>query len=225
MTVYTKLINIQAELKAPKNQYNAFGKYNYRNAEDILEAVKPLLHKHKATLFINDDIVFVDGRHYVKATATFVDIETGESIQTSALAREEQEKKGMDGSQVTGASSSYARKYCLNGLFLIDDTKDSDFTNTHGKDKPANNNSNNNTYANNSNNTYSNNNNDLSYGDKSAKITLTQKQINWISDLCAKRNMNKEQAIAGYNKKFNKNISLDDITREDFDKLIEILKK
>ena len=130
MNVYEKLIAIQSELKAPKSQYNNFGKYAYRNCEDILESLKPLLKEHKSTIYISDEIVTVLERFYVKATVTFIDAETGENIKNTAYAREEEIKKGMDGSQVTGASSSYARKYALNGMFAIDDTKDSDFTNT-----------------------------------------------------------------------------------------------
>ena len=133
MNVYEKLIAIQSELKAPKSQYNNFGKYAYRNCEDILEALKPLLKEHKSTVYISDEIVTVLERFYIKATVTFIDAETGESITNTAYAREEETKKGMDGSQVTGASSSYARKYALNGMFAIDDTKDSDFTNTTTK--------------------------------------------------------------------------------------------
>ena len=133
MNVYEKLIAIQSELKAPKSQYNNFGKYAYRNCEDILEALKPLLKEHKSTIYIADEIVTVLERFYVKATVTFIDAETGEKITNTAYAREEESKKGMDGSQVTGASSSYARKYALNGMFAIDDTKDSDFTNTATK--------------------------------------------------------------------------------------------
>ena len=138
MNVYEKLIAIQSELKAPKSQYNNFGKYSYRNCEDILEALKPLLKEHKSTIYISDEIVTVLERFYVKATVTFIDAETGEKITNTAYAREEENKKGMDGSQVTGASSSYARKYALNGMIAIDDTKDSDFTNTTVKgDNPG----------------------------------------------------------------------------------------
>ncbi len=132
--MYNKLLAVQTELKAPKGQYNSFGKYKYRSCEDILEAVKPILAKHKATLYITDEIKLIGERYYVEATAHFVDIDSGKEITTKAYAREEESKKGMDGSQVTGASSSYARKYALNGLFDIDDTKDSDATNTHGKE-------------------------------------------------------------------------------------------
>lgn len=126
MSVYEKLMKVQAELKAPKSQYNSFGKYKYRSCEDILEAVKPLNAKHGVVLTVGDEIVEIANRFYVKATATLVDIESGEKITNTALAREDDAKKGMDGSQITGTASSYARKYCLNGLFCIDDTKDAD---------------------------------------------------------------------------------------------------
>lgn len=121
-----KLMNIQSELKAPKGQYNSFGKYKYRSCEDILEAVKPVLAKHGCTLTISDSIMLIGDRFYVKATATLSDTDSDKSISVSAYARESQDKKGMDSSQVTGATSSYARKYALNGLFCIDDTKDAD---------------------------------------------------------------------------------------------------
>jgi hypothetical protein len=124
-----KLIQIQSELKAPKNQFNSFGKYKYRSAEDILEALKPLLAKYECLLTVSDEMVEVGGRVYVKATATISDGST--SMTTSAFAREEETKKGMDASQITGSASSYARKYSLAGLLLIEDTKDSDYTNTH----------------------------------------------------------------------------------------------
>lgn len=123
-----ELIAIQSELKAPKSQFNKFGGYKYRKAEDILEAVKPLLAKQKCTLTITDDVVLIGNRIYVKATATIKN-EKGEFETTTGWAREEESKKGMDGSQITGASSSYARKYALNGLFAIDDNADSDATN------------------------------------------------------------------------------------------------
>lgn len=123
-----ELISIQSELKAPKSQFNKFGGYKYRKAEDILEAVKPLLAKQKCTLIITDDIVLVGNRIYVKATATIKN-EKGEFETSTGWAREEETKKGMDASQITGASSSYARKYALNGLLAIDDNQDSDTTN------------------------------------------------------------------------------------------------
>ncbi|RHH81410.1 ERF family protein [Segatella copri] len=123
-----ELIAIQSELKAPKSQFNKFGGYKYRKAEDILESVKPLLAKQKCTLIITDDVVLIGNRIYVKATATIKN-EKGECETTNGWAREEETKKGMDGSQITGASSSYARKNALNGLFAIDDNADSDTTN------------------------------------------------------------------------------------------------
>lgn len=130
MGIYEKLMKVQSELKAPKSQYNNFGKYSYRNCEDILEAVKPLLLDNKLSLTIADEITLIGDRYYIKATATVTDVETGDKESVSAFAREEENKKGMDASQLTGSTSSYARKYALNGLFCIDDTKDSDTTNT-----------------------------------------------------------------------------------------------
>jgi len=124
------LVKIQAELKAPKGQFNAFGKYKYRNAEDIIEAVKPILNKYGTALVISDEVLEVGDRIYIKATATLLD-GTDDSISVSGWAREEEVKKGMDAAQITGSASSYARKYALNGLFAIDDTKDSDSTNEH----------------------------------------------------------------------------------------------
>jgi hypothetical protein len=128
-----ELITIQSKLKAPKSQFNAFGKYNYRNSEDILEAVKPLLLETNTYLTLFDDIVHIGERYYVKATARLHSSDSIVIAETTAFAREEESKKGMDGAQVTGSSSSYARKYALNGLFCIDDTKDADSTNDHGK--------------------------------------------------------------------------------------------
>lgn len=134
LSLIQKLAVIQSELKAPKNQRNKFGGYNYRSAEDILEAVKPLAIKHGAVVHISDEVVQVGERIYVKAHVSLFDMdEMGKSISSFALAREEETKKGMDGSQITGAASSYARKYALNGMFAIDDTKDSDATNDHGR--------------------------------------------------------------------------------------------
>ena len=130
-----ELALVQSQLNAPKNQFNKFGGYKYRSAEDILEAVKPLLKQVNAIITITDDIIPVGDRIYVKATATF--IANDKSISTTAFAREEETKKGMDASQITGSASSYARKYALNGLLLIDDNKDADATNTHGKEQPA----------------------------------------------------------------------------------------
>ena len=121
-----ELITIQSKLKAPKGQFNKFGNYRYRSCEDILEAVKPIISENNCTLVISDEIVCIGDRFYVKATATLKNVETNETEFSVAFAREEDRKKGMDGSQLTGTASSYARKYALNGLFCIDDTKDAD---------------------------------------------------------------------------------------------------
>jgi len=130
-----KILLIQQELKAPKNQKNSFGNYNYRSCEDILEAVKPLCIKHNCILTIRDEIVEVGGRVYVEATATLKDLDNSTTEFSTAYAREPESKKGMDESQITGAASSYARKYALNGLFCIDDTKDADTQKPPEKDK------------------------------------------------------------------------------------------
>lgn len=131
MTIREKILAIQLELKAPKGQFNKFGNYNYRSCEDILEALKPLLEKHKAVVTVSDRIVKIGERYYVKSEVRLNDLESENYFFVTAYAREELDKKGMDGSQITGASSSYARKYALNGLFGIDDAKDSDSTNKH----------------------------------------------------------------------------------------------
>lgn len=126
---------IACKLKAPKGQYNSFGKYHYRSREDILEAVKPLLREQDCALLETDEIVMVGERYYVKATATLVELASGDSVSTCGWAREDKDKKGMDGSQITGTASSYARKYALNALFLIDDTKDADTDEHHRQTK------------------------------------------------------------------------------------------
>jgi len=127
-----QLLTIQQELKAPKSQYNKFGKYNYRNLEDILEAVKPLLKARECTLVLSDLIENIGSKNYVKATAKLYDTKDGKEIASNtAYAREAESQKGMNDSQLTGSTSSYARKYALNGLFAIDDNKDSDATNKH----------------------------------------------------------------------------------------------
>lgn len=136
MNVQEKLLQVQLELKAPKNQRNTFGNYNYRNCEDIQEAAKPLMNEVKAVLIVGDELVQVGDRFYVKATAKFIDCESLEELTNTAYAREEAEKKGMDASQVTGSTSSYARKYALNGLFCIDDVKDADSQDNSNKGKP-----------------------------------------------------------------------------------------
>ena len=134
MNVYEKLMTVQTKLRAPKGQYNQFGHYSYRSCEDILEALKPLLAEVGAIVNISDEVKLIGNRFYVEATAMFLDCETGDSVVARASAREDESKKGMDLAQVTGSVSSYARKYALNGLFAIDDNKDSDATNTHSKD-------------------------------------------------------------------------------------------
>lgn len=124
--IHEKLLAVQVALKAPKSNYNSFGKYSYRSCEDILEAVKPLLKAQQLSVIISDSVVAVGERYYIQATVTLADVETGETLISTALAREEESKKGMDASQITGTASSYARKYALNGMFAIDDTKDAD---------------------------------------------------------------------------------------------------
>ena len=137
MSLKEKLLNIQAELKAPKGQYNSYGGYNYRSCEDILESVKPLLKANNCVLTISDELVNIGERYYIKATATLSSVEEIGVISNSAYAREPAEKKGADLSQITGACSSYARKYALNGLFCIDAQKDADTTNNGKKDAKA----------------------------------------------------------------------------------------
>lgn len=134
-TIHQKLIAIQTELKAPKSQFNKFGGYNYRNCEDILEAVKPLCAKHDVVPLLSDEIVMIGERYYVQGIAKITDGK--DEIVTTAFARESVDKKGMDESQITGSASSYARKYALNGLFCIDDTKDADFMDNSQNKKPV----------------------------------------------------------------------------------------
>ena len=132
MSIYETLSHIQVELKAPKNLYNSFGRYKYRNAESILEAAKPLCAKYGCTLTVSDEVILIGSRYYIKATATVQD-KDGNAASANALAREDETKKGMDGAQITGTASSYARKYALNGLFCIDDTKDPDTNEYHNQ--------------------------------------------------------------------------------------------
>lgn len=173
--VYLKLVEVQNKLKAPKSQFNKFGNYAYRNCEDILEALKPILAEVKAVVNISDEVVLVGERYYIKATVKFIDAETGEIVEASAMAREEESKKGMDSSQLTGSTSSYARKYALNGLFAIDDTKDSDTTNTHGKEDS-----------------------------KSNVITLTDKQLNRMYAIAKVGGYDKVKVDKLINQKYNK---------------------
>ena len=201
MTIYEKLINVQNELKAPKSQYNSFGKYSYRNCEDILEALKPILLKHKAAVIITDEVVFIEGRFYIKATAKFIDIESSETIESVAYAREEESKKGMDCSQVTGASSSYARKYSLNGMFCIDDTKDADTLNTDNS--KGNNSVQNNSKANNT-------------------FKLSEAQIKRIKAINNKAGYTNEQLENSIMKKFNK--KLEELTKAEYDNICSKLE-
>ncbi len=126
MAIHEKLLKIQSSISVPKNQHNKFGNYDYRSCEDILSALKPLLKEVKCTVTVNDELVMIGDRYYIKATATLIDCESGKSISNESYAREEESKKGMDSSQITGTASSYARKYALNGLLLLDDVKDAD---------------------------------------------------------------------------------------------------
>ncbi|WP_373205942.1 ERF family protein [Clostridium tertium] len=189
MNLLEKLMNIQSDLQAPKGQFNSFGKYNYRNCEDILEALKPSLKKYNCVVTLKDELVMIGDRYYVKATATIKDAESEVTESTVAFAREEESKKGMDGSQVTGASSSYARKYALNGLFAIDDNKDSDTTNTYGKDNKSTN--------------------------KATEGKLSDAQIKRAYALAYKGNVSKEQVDKQIYSKFKKKIA--DLTKEEYD--------
>lgn len=133
LNVWQKLTRVQVELKAPKNQYNSFGKYKYRSCEDIIEGLKPLQDKYDFAVIFEDTTKQDGDRHYIVSTAIFINSENGEMIRANGQAKEDESKKGMDGAQLTGSATSYARKYALNALFLIDDTKDADATNDHGK--------------------------------------------------------------------------------------------
>lgn len=173
MSIIEKLAIIQQELIAPKNQYNSFGKYNYRSCEDILEGLKPCLKKVEAAVTVSDEIVQIGERYYIKATATLRDSEG--AISNTAYAREEENKKGMDASQVTGATSSYARKYALNGLFCIDDVKDADARENRQEEAKI---------------------------QKKAEEELAQKaspaKIKTIKQLCDKYNVNAEKLLSNY---------------------------
>ena len=230
LSLMQKLYRIQKELKAPKNQRNKFGNYNYRSAEDILEAVKPLCYKYGVIVSISDDIVFVpcqtvrknkdsaaessvesQGRIYVKAIVTVHNCDNSMQIYTFfAFAREEESKKGMDGSQVTGAASSYARKYALNGMFAIDDTKDGDATNDHGKGAQT----------------------TASQSLKGAlesnpKPKPTKKAETWTLFKSTFKNGEDNSVIAEQFKKFcteTTNKSLESITEDDWDKLLHTIQ-
>ena len=198
--IYKKLMLVQSKLKAPKNQYNSFGKYSYRSCEDILEGLKPLLNEVEAIITLNDEVVNIGERFYIKAIATFIDIATGEKVEVSALAREDETKKGMDLAQVTGSVSSYARKYALNGLFAIDDTKDSDSTNKHDKDK-------------------SSNVTNLNTENKWTNAKLTDSQIKRLYAIAYKKGIAADKVKEQVLKKFNKEVK--DLTKIEYDKVCE----
>lgn len=202
--IYETLCKIQAALKAPKNQYNKFGNYNYRNCEDILEALKPLLSENKACVTLSDEMVILENRFYVKATATF--IQGGENVSVSAYAREDEAKKGMDGSQITGSASSYARKYALNGLFAIDDTKDSDSTNNASNG------------TNNGSNTTNKASNDVS--------KLNARRTKEVKELAANAGQSNEDIAKWIAKKYNDpDLNLYNISEEQYAELTLALKK
>jgi len=191
MNLFKKLLNVQSELKAPKGQFNSFGKYKYRSCEDIVEAVKPLLKEEGLLMTITDDLKLIGERYYIKATVTVIDTETGEKHEVEGFAREEENKKGMDGSQVTGASSSYARKYALNGMFAIDDTKDSDSTNTHGAKQHA----------------------------EKESTGLSEAQVKRLYTIAGKKGYTTADVKTHIAKKYNK-ISVADLTKKEYDEAV-----
>lgn len=192
--IYQKLLAIQNELKAPKSQFNKFGGYSYRSCEDILEAVKSLLVKYNATIILQDKIELIGDRYYIKATARFIDAESGETIETEALARESENIKGMQASQITGATSSYARKYVLGSLLLLDDCKDADAI--HGKED---------------------NNKSQSHSqiDTTSTRKLSDKQLARLYALANKAGVDKDLVKQQVMKKFNKEVK--DLTKPEYD--------
>lgn len=199
--VYQKLMRVQSKLKAPKNQFNKFGNYSYRSCEDILEGLKPLLKEVGAVLIINDEVVNIANRFYIKATASFISIDDGEKIISSALAREEEERVKFDPAQLTGSVSSYARKYALNGLFAIDDTKDSDSTNKHDKDNIT----------------------SLNNENKWTNPKLTDNQIKRLYAIAYKKGIGADKVKEQVLKKFNKEVS--GLTKTEYDKVCEGYEK
>jgi len=203
LNITQKLSEVQNELKAPKSQKNTFGNYKYRSCEDILEALKPILKKNRLSLVIDDTLENIGDRYYVKATAILYDLDSDNKISNNAYAREEETKKGMDGSQITGTASSYARKYALNGLFNIDDTKDAD-TDEYGK-----------TTKNKSNNQFENATNDDNYdtiltSKFNSKLIESETDLDKVleyyglSDYSAMTNEQKEDSIKNFDKKIAK---------------------
>ena len=201
MTIYKKLMNVQTELKAPKGNYNSFGKYAYRSAEDVLEAVKPLLKKEGLALTIKDEIVEIGGRFYVKSTATVIDIESGDKEESIAYAREDETKKGMDLAQVTGSCSSYSRKYALNGLFAIDSSElDPDRVNTHGKEEAS------------------------QQAPKQSSPTITEKQKNLLLYKAKENNFTEAQILQVIKKEFDLD-SIMDMNKTQFDNILNRVQK
>jgi hypothetical protein len=191
-SIYKKLLDVQTELKAPKGQFNKFGNYSYRSCEDILESLKPLLKQVKATVVLTDEIKLVGDRYYIEATCKFIDIETGDVLENTSLAREDENKKGMDLAQVTGSCSSYARKYALNGMFCIDDVKDADATNNGKED----------------------NNKSHSQVDASAR-KLSDKQLARLYAIANKAGADKDLVKQQVFKKFGKEVK--DLTKPEYD--------
>ena len=197
LNVWQKLNRVQVELKAPKNQYNNFGKYKYRSCEDILEGLKPLLDKYNAIVLLSDETKAEEGRHYIVATATFVNVDDGENVCVKAQAREDENKKGMDGAQLSGATSSYARKYALNGLFCIDDTKDSDATNNGAQT--------------------------TTQAKKSTSTGMTNQHLNKLFELGVKKGYSQEKVRQQVVKKFNK--TAEEMTMAEYNQVIQGYEK
>ena len=195
MNVYEKLMTVQTKLRAPKSNYNSFGKYSYRSCEDILEALKPLLAEVGAIVNISDEVKLIGDRFYVEATAMFLDVETGDSVVARALAQEGDIPKGMSAAQSTGSVSSYARKYSLNGLFCIDDNKDDDATNTHGKEIKPN----------------------------MTPVGITEAQLKRLFTIGNKAGIKKEVVEGTVRKIFN--CEPKDMTKEQYDNICERLEK
>ena len=195
MNVYEKLMTVQTKLRAPKSNYNSFGKYSYRSCEDILEALKPLLAEVGAIVNISDEVKLIGDRFYVEATAMFLDCETGDSVVSRALAQEGDIPKGMSAAQSTGSVSSYARKYALNGLFAIDDNKDDDATNTHNKEIKPN----------------------------MTPIGMTEAQLKRLFAIGNKASVKKEVVEGTIRKIFN--CEPKDMTKEQYDNICERLEK
>lgn len=197
LNVWQKLNRVQVELKAPKSQWNIFGKYYYRSCEDILEGLKTLLEKYNVAILLSDSVEQVGERYYLVAEAEFVDCETGDSIKKYGRAREEETKKGMDSSQITGSASSYARKYALNGLFAIDDTKDSDATNNGAQP--------------------------TTQAKKSTSTGLTNQHLNKLFELGVKKGYSQEKVRQQVVKKFNK--TAEEMTLAEYNQVIQGYEK